>query len=495
MSTSASPNPSAYEKKATVGALVLLFQSGLAQLATLLGNLALARLLRPVDFGIFVMVQFTAGLFSLLGDIGLGPALIQKESAPTACQTSTAFFGQLGVASLVVALVWFSSPWLPSLWPEFPSQGPWILRALALAYFFNSLRSIPIALLERELRFVPIALIDSVDSIVFNGSAVFFAWLGFGPWALAAGTLIQSLSSLILALLFRPLKPFWKFDLDAWKSLLSFGVAHQLRVIVVFLTRSAVPLIGGTLFGAQAVGFINWALENGLFVLTFVNLLGRIVFPLLSRLQAETNHFRLALEQFLRVALSLGFGVGSVFVGLAEDITRIVFSDQWLPATSLFAVYAGGITLGLLPNVLIPVLYAVGKPHLALRFQVINGVLVWLLTAVGSLTIGMFGFALGHVVAMTAGSLLLWKASRPFFHLNGAPSLLRFYAGPLGAGIFVCFMNQTLLAPWVKDPLTLGTAVIASICAYLGALRILDPSAFYALVKQIRGSKGPNHSY
>jgi O-antigen/teichoic acid export membrane protein len=65
---------------------------------TLLGTLALARILAPADFGVYATVPFVVYLWAGLGDFGLGAALLQQRDEPTDDQLRTVWTAQQAIA-------------------------------------------------------------------------------------------------------------------------------------------------------------------------------------------------------------------------------------------------------------------------------------------------------------------------------------------------------------------------------------------------------------
>jgi O-antigen/teichoic acid export membrane protein len=51
----------------------------------------LARILSPADFGLFAIVGFAVTALSLVGDLGVGSALIQQDKEPSDSQLGTAW--------------------------------------------------------------------------------------------------------------------------------------------------------------------------------------------------------------------------------------------------------------------------------------------------------------------------------------------------------------------------------------------------------------------
>ncbi len=480
-----------YKKRAVLGAIALALRTGVAQIVILVGTIVLARYLRPAEFGAFAMVQFVLTVLTIFGDAGLGGALIQKKVAPSARELSTVFHAQMLMAAGVVLLAWGVGEVLPRLWHDLPHGTPWIVLALAVNFLFTSARVVPTVLMERELLFVRIAILDGVNSMMFYLAASILAVLGFGIWALVLGVLAQGVTGLVVALLLRPWRPSLAFEPKLLRGLLGFGVPFQARSVFVLATRSTIPVAAGTLLGAEAVGFLNWALETGFFPLTFVDILARVGFPLLSRLQSEPAEFARTLERTLRVSVVITLGIAAIFLGTSVGLTEVVYSAQWLPAVSMLEIYALVITVGILVNVLTPAFDAAGKPRVVLAQMVIVTAATWILAPLGTRLEGLGiargeGFAAGYALAMALGAIvivLLARRELPRMALGRA------YLAPTIAAIAAIALGRLALARLIEGPISLALVVVAVIATYLGAMALLDRAALVELRTQLRGER------
>lgn len=478
-----------YKKRALLGAAALALRTGAAQLIILGGTVVLARYLRPAEFGAFAMVQFVLTVLTIFGDAGLGGALIQKKETPTEAELSSVFFAQMAMAGLVLALASVVGEVLPLAWPDLPEGTPWIVRALALNFVLTSARVVPTLLMERELHFVRVALLDTVNSVTFYLVASILSVLGFGVWALVFGVLAQGALGLITALALRPWRPRLVFDVGIVRGLLGFGLPFQARSIFVLGTRAVIPVAAGTMLGSEAVGFLNWALETAFFPLTFVDIIARVSFPLMSRLQRDPPQFAQALERALRAAVVIALGLASVFLGLSADLTEIIYSAQWLPAVRMLEIYAAVITVGILVNVLTPAFDAVGKPRVVLAQMMIVLPLTWLFTWGGTHleVLGLAradGFALGYAAAMAVGAVVIVLLARR--ELPRVP-IARAYLAPLTAGVVAVALGRVVLAPWVDGPITLALGVVAEVLSFVAVMALLDRRALAELLSQTRG--------
>ncbi|GAB4196720.1 MAG: hypothetical protein OHK0013_04220 [Sandaracinaceae bacterium] len=472
------PDVAVYKRRALIGTIALVLRTAFAQLVILGGTIVLARHLRPSDFGVFAMVQFVLTVLTLVGDAGLGGALVQKKTTPTQRELSTVFFAQMALGAMVLVVASAIGEVLPSVWPELPEGTPWILRALALNFVLTSARVVPTLLLERELHFVRVSILDTVSSTTFYLVAATLALEGAGVWALVLGVLGQGAAGLVTALALRPWRPSLTFDATVVRGLLGFGLPYQARSGLVLLTRSSIPVVGGSLLGSHAVGLLNWALETSFFPLTFVEILARVSFPLYSRMQSAPDALAREIERSVRLAASITLFLTGMFVGLAPQLTEVIYSAQWLEAVPMLRLYAVAIAFGMLVFVLAPAFDAAGKPRVVMVQMLIVAVCVWAFAAAGTHVAGAVGFVVGYTIALALGAAIIVHFARR--ELPRVRLVQPFAATTIGSVVVVA-VGHFVLGPHANAPVPLFFSVVFEIALFIVVVGVLDRDTLAAL--------------
>jgi O-antigen/teichoic acid export membrane protein len=459
------------KRRARRGVVTLVARGVTVQLGHLAGTVALARLLRPEDFGIFAIVQFVIAFFAFFGEAGLGAALIQQHGAPSQRRLSSVFTLQVALSLAVVAVVGLSAGLVMRAWPSLPPASPWLLRALAVSLLLTGVRVVPSILMEREMLFGRLSLIEVVQLLAYYAVGVSMAWLGAGVWSLAAAVLAQSLTGAIGSFVARPWKPDAVLDLSEIREIIRYGVTFQVKHVVGFVNAAVVPAYAGIVLGSRAVGFIEWAQGTAFFSLKLVDVMTRITFPLFSRIHRERQLFAQTLE---RVVLLCGiatlFMVG-LFLGIGPAVTHVIFSDQWMPALPLLYIYALAIGIGFLSPLIGAALDAMGRTSvfawLVLGWTAIN----WVAVPVGTLW-GQTGFAAGYSVHIVVGNIACLVVMRKL--VPEARLWHRLWA-PTVAGAVVALAGRAWIHP--AGPLGLTGAVALLAALFVGIVALLDRSA------------------
>ena len=482
------------------GEIFLLIRTVLTQLTVLVGTIFLARQLEPANFGVYAFVLLVLGLFSLIGDAGLGAALIQRESTPDQRTISSIFWVQFFLAIAVAIVMNVVANEIQPIWEQLrswwavthqleslPADTDWLIRALSLALIFSTVRAVPSILMERELEFGRLASLDVVSTISFYAVAVALAAAGYGVWALVLGILFRAVVTSVLAFVLRPFKPSLVFEAALVKPILRFGIIFQAKNLVGFTNGAVVPLYAGAALGTRDLGYIEWAQSTGYFPLRLVEVMQRVTFPLLSRFQGDRERFAASLERSVRISgLGTLFFVGLV-LGIGVPLVSIIYTEKWLPAIPLLYVYACVLSIGFISPLASSAIDAMGRPGIMLKLSIGWTIVSWVGVLYATPRWGMLGFALGYSVHVVVGNLaILWVLK---LFVPEAKLLRRLWAPAIGAAV-IAVLSRHFLAPLITNVGGVVLAVLASLIVYVGTVLALDRTMLRALVSVIR-SRAP----
>ncbi len=450
-------DPRALRQRAKRGFVFLAARTLAVQALTFFGNVALARQLTAREFGVFGVVQFVLSLFTLLGDVGLGAALIQRPQLPTRSELSSVFWLQLGLGVVVVAVVSGAAPWVVPLWPDLPSGADRLLQWLSLSFVFVMLRVIPSVLLERQLSFGKLALFEFASTLAFYVTAVTLAYSGQGVEALLWAVLAQTIAAAVVVFTLHPWRPQFSFDLPFLRSVLSFGAAYQTKNLVGFANNAIVPLVAGRWIGTAAVGYLTWAQSAAYQPLRAVQLLARVNFPVLSRVEDRTE-----VRRFIERGLELGALAAFVFVavcfGLGEHLVRWIYGEKWIPALPVFYVFVASMGSAFIAPLATSALEAAGKPRLTALMSLSWVILNWVAVGVAMCferTVLVFAAAYSvHVFVGNGAALYVLRREVPGLDVT------RVFVTSVLAAVAAAWLGRLALP---SNPSTLAIVAVAGL--------------------------------
>jgi len=362
------------------------------------GNIVLARVLAPHVFGIFAIVTFVVQFFSTFSNVGLGAALIQKREPVTERELSTAFWFQQGLVGTIAGILFLAAPLAMRVYPGLPPAGPWLIRAMAVSFLVTSLKTVPSILMERNLSYKKIALTDIVEHATFYATVIPLALSGFDVWSFVIATIAQSVVGAALIYRVSEWRPSFVFHWPSAQGLVSFGIPFQMNDVVNFIKDAVTPLFVGIYSGNSAVGYVLWARNFAFAPIVLSEGFTKVSFPAFSRIQDEKGLLASTVELSFRCITLVMFPVTTIAFILGPEITRIVFTEKWLPGITAFYFYC---TSPFIIGIMVPMynaILALGRSRILLKLAILLFFLEWGLGIPLVLRFGYTGIAMNQPV-------------------------------------------------------------------------------------------------
>src|SRR5215469_14037543 len=186
----------ALKRHSVQGSAMTFAAQGLKFLVKIATQILIARLLVPADYGLVAMVAPILALSYLMGDLGLGQAVIIQRDITSAEISSLFWFGLLLNCSLAAGLMAIS-PGIAWLYHE-PRTMPITLISASLLPV-SGLAAQHMALLNRHMRFTALAVLDVAPPALGLAAGLAAARSGWGYWSLIAAAVAETLAMVVLA--------------------------------------------------------------------------------------------------------------------------------------------------------------------------------------------------------------------------------------------------------------------------------------------------------
>lgn len=322
----------AFRGAAWLGAFRFLSQS-ISWVATVI----IARILLPEDYGLMEMATILTGYVVLFSELGLGSAIIQRETA-TEEELSSLFW-----------LIFFWGVFLSMvcLLLAYPTamifHDPRVLRitqAVAILYVIGSLMIVPLGILNRNLEFKTIGFLDAISVLTSSFCMVVIAKTGGGVWTLIGGSIIKEFTKCVLLFSITPWKPRFRINFPEVKSYLHFGLFVAGSRSMGYIYSKSDSFFGGRLLGAGSLGYYSMAQQlSSIPNEKIVSLINNVSFPIFARYQDKRDEFN---SFFLKLTNMIAFIVLPIYLGgfiLAKDLIPGILGDKWVPVIFPFKVF------------------------------------------------------------------------------------------------------------------------------------------------------------
>lgn len=215
------------------------------------GNIFLARMLDPSDFGLIAMVAIFTALASNISGCGMSDGLINKKH-PTETDYSTVYVFNASVGLLFSLSFILLSDYIAAFFGHAELRG--IMIAIGICFFFQSLALIQETRMRKELEFKKMAIVRlsaTASSLVL---AVVLVLNGYSYWGIVAMQVFLSVFLWFYYLVASRWIPRLAFDKRSFKEMFGYGVHLMLAYICYQIARNISTTVLGKFSAASASG-------------------------------------------------------------------------------------------------------------------------------------------------------------------------------------------------------------------------------------------------
>ncbi len=316
--------------------------TGIARVTTQILSFAsvavVARRVAPEAYGLMNMAQIAIYIISLMRDIGVGSAVVQRPQVNDRFLSSV-FWVTAALGAIASVICYVAAP-LAALFYREPMVTS-LLKALSISFFLTNITTVHQALLARRMDFRTLTYIEVGSLASGQLAAIAMALHGAGVWSLVAATLTNAVVSTAAFILLTPWRPQLQFSRDEVRSMSKFGMNLSAFNFMNFFARNADNALIGRYLGVTPLGYYQFAYQMMLYpVQSIAHLLGRVVFPALTQMQDDHARFRAAYLRSCSAIAFLAFPMMSGVAILAQEFVRLWLGPQWMPAALLVTILA-----------------------------------------------------------------------------------------------------------------------------------------------------------
>ncbi|MCI0418484.1 MAG: oligosaccharide flippase family protein [Acidobacteria bacterium] len=465
-----SPEPDEVGAKTMQGASLMVLRTLVLYPVGFAGEVLLARLLAPEDFGVYALASFVTVTLAGVLEVGLAASLIQRHDEPRDEEYQTLFTLQvLGITALAL-IIFFSAP-LFFPWLGFDVNIRWMLLALLLCPWISSFGTMSCVKLERELRYAVFARMDVLRGLTYVGSAVALALAGARAWSFAVAIVLSTLVKTCIAFRQAPWPVRFRLRLAGMGQALRFGVMFQLSTLTSLFRDHIGVVLGGPLFGVQSVGYLNWAKNTTYYTSQiFTQVVSRVAFPSISRVQHDAAAIRQMTQTLLKYVNLFTFPVIGLFAALIPEFVTVFYTDKWLPAIPAFYFYSLRMIGSNITTLYISVLNALGRVRVALRILIWWTVADWTLALALCPPFGFTGIAMAYGLSVIPISVWLVVELNRVARLDLWRSLFQPLCFSMAAAALIWVVKVRFTPSWIS----LALLAAAGLAAFLLPLLLLE---------------------
>lgn len=394
-------------------------------LIQLIINSVLARLLTPDDYGIVAIITIFIGFFTIIADMGIGPAIIQYKDLNKR-QISDIFIFTFFIAILIsIVFIGFSYPL--SIFYNNKVYIP-LGIILSIGIFFNILNIVPNSLLLKDKQFKALGIRNVIVTMIGGIITIVLALNGAKYYALVINSAFVGFLTFIFNYFYSKLKIYFSFSFESIKKIKDFSTYQFAFNFINYFSRNLDNLLIGKFMGQVALGYYDKAYKLMLYpVQNLTHVITPVLHPILSDYQNDRNRIYNEYVKIVKLLSLLGifFSVFSFFA--SDEIINIMFGNQWSNSILSFKILSVSICIQMILSSSGTIFQATGETRklflagaIGAIFNII-GIIVGVI--MGKIEYVACGIVIAYIINFIAGYYILINK---VFHKSLLKFLLNF---------------------------------------------------------------------
>jgi len=296
----------------------------------------LARLLNPLQFGLFGIASVSLAFTEILTETGVNALLIQKK------RISQLFFNSSWVILLTRGFLIFLILLIASSPVSYFFRSPESYKVLLLMSFVPLLRGFvnpAIIFFQKKLLFYKEFIFWFVVNALEALTSIIIVFITRSVYGLIWGLIVSSIFEIVASWLFVKPRPNFKIKFNNIKSIVRRGKYITLSSIFNYLFHNLDDIIVGRVLGLNYLGLYQVVYKIAILPITESGeIVSKVVFPVYTRLFGE--RFRLK-KAFLKVLIFLSLIIipVTIFIVLfADEFIMLFLGRNWLEAVPTLRV-------------------------------------------------------------------------------------------------------------------------------------------------------------
>ncbi len=358
-------------------------------------GIILARLLSPSDYGIIGVLAVFMAVSGTFIDSGFGQALIRKQNLKD-IDCSTVFYFNIAISIVCYVILFFCSPFIADFF-KMPILTS-IVKVYCLTLIIGAFESVQISRLTNHLNFKALAKVNVVSTVVSGVIGLFLAYLGYGVWALVLQSVISRVFHMCMIWVIAKWYPMFSFSKESFKELFEFGSKLLAGNLLWTIYSNLTPLIIGKFFTVKDLGY--YSRGTGLAQLpasTMMDILGRVTYPILARIQDDTEHLIIIYRKYIKSTSMVIMFALLLLAALAKPIVLLLLTEKWLECVIYLQIFIFSAMFDHIQRLNINVLKVTGRSDYVLKLEIYKR-LVSTVILVASIPFGVIGICVSKVI-------------------------------------------------------------------------------------------------
>jgi PST family polysaccharide transporter len=296
----------------------------------------LARILTPADFGVVAIATVIINFFSMLSDMGIGPAIIQNKELKNADLRS--IFTLTLWMGIGLSVIFFLLAPVFSFYYDNENLLS-IIQLFSISIFLHCADIVPHNLIVKSKRFSFIAYSSIIIQVICGVLSIWGAFLGMGIYALLIQPILSSIMRCVVDITQYFIMPVIKIKKTSISKIYSYSIYQFMFSFINYFSRNLDKLVVGRIFGVSELGYYE---KSYRLMMLPVGNLSNIITPAIQPIFSEFQHDKKLLYhrsmKIFRIFAMMGFPLSILLFFCSKEIILITFGPQWYGAIPVFQI-------------------------------------------------------------------------------------------------------------------------------------------------------------
>lgn len=383
-------------------------------------TIILARLIAPAEFGLIAMLGIFLQVAQSFVDSGFSNALIQKKNR-SEVDFSTVFYFNCAISIAAYIALYISAPYIAQFYDE-PILSD-ICRWIGLNLIIQGIAVVQVAKLTIDLNFKTQAKASLVAITISGVLGLYFAYNGYGVWALVIQSLLNTLLNTVLLFFYAKWKPTLEFSWLSLKSMFVFGSKLLISGLLHTIYTNLYSLVIGKKYSTIDVGYYNQSNQIARFPsISLMAIITRALYPIQCKNQDDYQLLQLSFIKYLKMSCFLVFTVMAGIASLSEPLVMFLLTEKWIPIAPILSILCISYMFTAVIVLNNQILNVRGRSDLYLKVEVIKKV-VGIIILVVTIPFGLVTICLGILFYNICDMILVIYYSRKIIQIGYSKQL------------------------------------------------------------------------
>lgn len=306
----------------------------------------LSRILTPDEFGTVAIINVFLIFFSMLIDMGIGPAIIQNKNLKEDQINSIFCFSILLSLIFSLLFVFLSNP--ISLFYE-KKELINVCITMSLALFTSGLNMVPQAIILKQKRFLELNLAQIFSGFTSGIVGIILAFNDFSYYSLIISSIFKNIIMFTILLKKSNLKITKKVNLTDLKLIYSFSRNQFLFNFLNYFSRNLDNLLIGKYLSLKDLAYYDKAYTLTLYpnqILT--NVISPVVQPIMSEYESRIDIIKETYLKISKLLALLGLPLSVFLYFTSNEVIYFLFGSQWVKSVGIFEILSISIWIQLI---------------------------------------------------------------------------------------------------------------------------------------------------